>query len=201
MHQILHKVEIIVVKMQLDWTHRYDLSILGSVEVQEMQTYTLNSLTLTHSSIRRHCSSKRSETSEGLRGNWTTILLLPLICKKMEKTNVVTLFRRDNILKKYSTAERGDVFGEAPTQCDQNTDHDTHSNTGHFYVVSCWTIRPFYSARTLLLRGSKSGVWLSNMATVLTDEERNTSKVGHMQAIKAYSGDLRYSSIGTDGDR
>jgi len=38
------------------------------------------------------------------------------------------------------------------------------------------------------------------MATVLTDEERSTSKAGHMQAMKAYSGELRYSSIGTDGD-
>jgi hypothetical protein len=38
------------------------------------------------------------------------------------------------------------------------------------------------------------------MATVLTDEERSTSKVGHMQAVKAYGGKLSYSSIGTDGD-
>jgi hypothetical protein len=38
------------------------------------------------------------------------------------------------------------------------------------------------------------------MATVRTDEERSTSKVGHMQAMKAYNGELRYSSIGTDGD-
>jgi len=103
MHPKLYKVQIIVIKMQHDWIRRYDLSTLGSAEVQEMQTYTLKfpHINTFCRSKRRHQSSKRSETIEGLKANWTNILLLPLICRKMEKANEVTLFRRDNTNKKF----------------------------------------------------------------------------------------------------
>lgn len=85
------------------------------------------------------------------------ILLLARICNKMEQTNEVALFHRDHI-KKISTAERGDVFRQVPTPCEQNTDQDGHSYAAHFYVVSCYEIRPFLFRNKITFKGNTDAV-------------------------------------------